>query len=295
MMKRLFSYPPIASLLFTSACTAVTSDIDELARAELPEYLDVTLQLRSMGIHRNEQFEARIVNDREGSNNDTLLQRVVRMPLGGDDEDIFIPAAIPRDGATRIDFYAEHNDELGYQADSTGGVDHGWSIPLTHGDPHPAEGVAVTRDAFTGHWNILFEHQFEFTVLTSVATGLDDFKVVYANWGAMGEAAITVRLKFNGRVVAAHRSLPEHPLVEASWLTDPAAVIPDIIDTTLNPDDYLVEIWVDQNQNGQYDNPAEGGDLGWRISKLSLGDTPGWGMVVNHDLTSGGGNVDVGP
>ncbi len=283
-----------ASIPTLSACSVVTADVDDLERVQLSSYQNVTLQLRSMGIHRHESFEARIVKDREGSNNDTLLQRVVRSPLGQDDEDIDITGCIPRDSASRIDFFVDHNDAPGYQAESAVGVDHSWSIPLSESISNPADGVAVTRDPFTGHWTVLFEHQFEFSTLTSVAVGLDDFKMVFSNLAAIDGAPISVRLLFNGRVIGRHRTLPDHPLIQQQWLSQPAVLIPNIVDTTFNPDEYVVEVYVDSNRNGEYDNPAEGGDRGWRITDLNFDDVEGMGMVVHHDFEKEGGNIDVG-
>lgn len=292
-MKRMLLLAALAGL---GGCSVVAADVDDLQKSELGDYQSLTLQLRSMGIHRNEVFEYRVINEKQGQD-DSLLVRGVRTPLGDDDEDILLSGAIPRDKNTRIDFYADHNDTPGYQIEqeSEVGVDHGWSIELKEEDPRP-DGVLVTRDEFSGDWFLLFEHQFEFATLTELATGRDTLRIVFSNLDVVGGAPVTARLRFNDRVIATHRCLPDHPLVLqlVDGVTGELTLeVPDVVDTTVDPDSYTVDVYVDSNRNGQYDDPSAGGDMGWRLTGLTL--DPDVGMTVEHDLSSNGSTVDIGP
>ena len=57
---------------------------------------------------------------------------------------------------------------------------------------------------------------------------------------------------------------------------------------------YIVDVYIDANNNGVYDNPAtKSGDLGWRMYLTA--DSNG-NLAIAFDPTQlGDGNIDVGP
>jgi len=78
------------------------------------------------------------------------------------------------------------------------------------------------------------------------------------------------------------------PLVRGAGSSFPGIV--GVIDQTTN---YVVDVYIDANGNGVYDNPAmPNGDLGWRLYLTS--DANG-NLSIKFDATESGGNVDVGP
>jgi hypothetical protein len=67
-------------------------------------------------------------------------------------------------------------------------------------------------------------------------------------------------------------------------------VIPGIVDAGV---DYDVEVWIDANGNGAYDNPAAGGDLGFKVRRPSDRAS---GMRLDFDPgAQPDSRVDVGP
>ena len=195
--------------------------------------------------------------------------------------------AVPRqNGPYRLDFYADVNGSGGF--DGLGSVvtnDHAWRIEPLVEDPASlrADDTIVVN----------FQHSTTFTNIDQYPsgtknpaqdTGLGAYVRVTGLDPWIGKTLqVRVADKQSGHVVALFR-LPS--------ITGAAedAVVSGCVDVGT---EYDIDVYVDANGNGTYDDPRSGGDKGWRGTALS-GET---GLEALFDVTSpnvGAGDADVG-
>lgn len=136
--------------MLSASCFAVT-DLDRFDKpAEITgNFSDLRLTVRGMTSHTKELFEYRIV---DASN--VIQSRGFIQPLGGVEATLFVRGAVPKqNGPFRLDFFADHDNNLGYDK-MPGQGDHSWRIPLD---------AALQNDQ--GQFVILFDHNTSFAYL----------------------------------------------------------------------------------------------------------------------------------
>lgn len=275
-------------LLACASCANVTGleDFHKRAVSEsaatASEFFALKLQLVAMRPHLGHTIEYRVIDA-----NNYVQSRGVIASMTSEDVEIVAQRAIPRtNGPYRLDFFADVNESGGF--DGLGSVvsnDHSWRIePLVD-----APGKLRADDVVT----VTFLHSTTFTNVDQYpsgtpnkaqdtglgarvrVTGLDEFRD--------RTAEVRVLEKRTRHVVALYRTMR----VTAPVLD---AVVRGCVDIST---EYDVDLWVDANGNGQYDNPADGPDRGWRVSATSTDQ----GLDASIDLASASaesGNVNVG-
>lgn len=252
--------------------------------ATATEYFGLRFTMLTMKPHAGHMLEYRVVD----ANNYVQFRGVVRT-LAGQDITLEAPRAIPRlNPPYRLDFYADVNESGGF--DGLGSVitnDHAWRIePLVSGaEPLAADDVV----------HVTFQHSTSFTNIDQYPSGTPNppadtglpAKVRVEGLGAALGKMLQVRIaeRASGHAVGLYRV----PLLDAAAID---AVVPGCVDVET---EYEIDVYVDANGNGAYDDPrAEGGDRGWRVRSTS--GASGLDIVVDlASATSGDGKVDVGP
>lgn len=246
------------------------------------QFLDLQLSFIGMKPHLAHTFEYRVIDA-----NNLVQSRGIVQPLGALDVSIFVPRAIPRsNGPYRLDFYADVNGSGGY--DGIGSVisnDHAWRIePLEDypkGEQQPVDGLV----------QVTFTHSTSFTDIDQYPSGTPNkskdtglgAKIHLASLGSFGGKELQVR-------IAEHETQHVVGLYRVPQITGAAmdAVVPGVVDVGV---DYDVEVWIDANGNGTYDDPSkEGGDWGLRVP----GSSTDAGLVMTIDAATTGHGVDVG-
>jgi hypothetical protein len=252
-----------ALLLTTPACFAVT-DFDQYRSKEATvesAYLDLRITLKSMKAHQQHYFEWRVVNG------DDVVQTVgVLEPLAAPADRplvLVVPAAVPRSGPARLDFFADVNGTRSYDGIGPGGRDHAWRIADLHALPRDGDAIEVS-----------FTHDLNFVDIETQAPkrpGVDG-KLRFSNMGEFTGKILEVRFidRETRHVAGLHR---------LQSIAEPAfeLTLPRIIE---NGVDYDVDVFVDANGNGSYDAPApEGGDAAWRIRQTANPT----GLIIDFD------------
>jgi hypothetical protein len=273
-------------LLCAVGCTQVI-DVDRFREKPAPQqgtgtaqFLDLQLKLVGMKPHLAHTYEYRIVDA-----NNLVQSRGVIAPLGASDVSIFVPRAIPRsNGPYRLDFYADVNGSGGF--DGIGSVisnDHAWRI-----DP--------LRDYPTGAFTPIEDTvQVTFTHSTSF-TNIDDYPNGKPNKAKDTGLAAIVKLQSlqMGKMLEVRVAEKETKhvvgLMRVPSVAQPAMElkIPGVVDVGV---DYQLDIYIDSNGNGTYDDPSkEGGDWGIR-AEASSNETG-----LNHaiDVAKAPHAIDVG-
>ncbi|MBI4956079.1 MAG: hypothetical protein HY908_28925 [Myxococcales bacterium] len=250
----------------TSGCYLVT-DLDrfEVGAGESPDDPNapssLTLTLRGMKAHQDHMVELRVIDALN-----FVQCRGVSAGLGPD-ADTGVTYRLSRaisagNGPHRLDFYADFNHSGGYDGITLSGHDHAWRVaPLVDfpaGTPHVANLVQVD-----------FQHNTQFidldewppgTVAPAVGPVSDaalhfEHASLAADEGHLIEVRIVQSIAPRSTV-----ALYRHPAIPA---TDFGATIAGTIDVGVA---YDVDVYLDANGNGAYDNPAAGaGDRGWRF------------------------------
>jgi hypothetical protein len=202
--------------------------------------------------------------------------------MTSEDLKIRAPRAVPRaNGPYRLDIFADVNRSGGF--DGLGSVinnDHAWRL-----DPIADFSKLRSDDVI----KVEFVHSTTFTNVDqypsgtrnpSADTGLPA-RVHVDGLDAFAGKMLQVRVadQRTGHVVGLFREMR----AETATLD---AVIAGCVDVETV---YDVDVYVDANGNGAYDDPAAGGDKGWRLSATST-DT---GLAATLSLAAGG-DVDVG-
>lgn len=246
------------------------------------QFLDLKLTLAGMKPHLAHTYEYRVIDV-----NNLVQSRGVINPLGAADLTLFVPRAIPRsNGPYRLDFYADVNGSGGF--DGIGSVisnDHAWRIdPLEDypaGSVTPVDGVVqVTFTHSTSFTNI--DHYPSGTPNKSKDTGLGasvKLKSLHAANGKMLEVRIAE--KGTKHVVGLMRV---HQIPKAELDMSIAGVVDVGVD-------YEVDVYVDANGNGAYDDPSkEAGDWGMRAEAASTEA----GLALTLDALELPHTIDVG-
>ena len=279
-------------VLLLSGCFSVT----DLARFHTEEgtaaspasasgqYLDLKFSMLGMKPHVGQILQYRVVD----AMNRVQSRGVVQGLPSSTDVTVFAPAAVPKiNGPYRLDFFADVNSSGGY--DGLGSVisdDHAWRIqPLAD---YPADSVAPVD----GMLQVTFVHSTSFTDIDdypsgtknpAVDTGLTTLIHVQNLPDAVGKLGeVRVAEKATGHVVALYRV----PQLLAANLD---AKIEGAVDVGT---DYDIDVYLDANNDGKYDNPATGaGDLVWRVTATSSGT----GLEASVDAAIESAKIDVGP
>lgn len=253
----------LSTLLFcaalTPACFAVT-DLDrfranEVAPLSPTSNRHLKLVVKGFSSHTTGFFEFRVVDA-----NNFLRLRGVADPMGSENGDtsFFVANGFPppSKGPYRIALFGDKNANRLF--DGAGNPDHSWQITNITGDnvagANPNDAVWEIEQIHDQSWQN-FEPAIRDTGLPARVklTGLDR----YLGEGGGPGRSLEVRI-----ADAASDNAVGYWRVEK--LTKPAfdLELPGIADDSVS---YNVYVWVDANANGVYDNPAQGGDHGWKL------------------------------
>lgn len=256
-----------------SGCFAVV-DVDRFKTATPSSFQDLHFKMALATSHVENYFEYRVI-DPSG----VIRSRGIFDPMGSPDIDLRAPKAVPAAGGPyRLDFYADKIKQRAFSGLGPGNSNaHAWRVsPLADypGPGNPDDGVV----------DVTYTHDTNFTDLNDNPTkdlGFA-FKMRMKRMDAYVGATVQVRVSDTGtgQTLGLYR-FPKLPSAT------PELVIPGIIQDLV----YRVEVWADANKNKAYDNPASGGDHGWRSEHTGAGAE----LVVDFDPDSSPKNVDVGP
>jgi hypothetical protein len=248
-------------------------------------YETLSFHLSGMKPHETQLFEYRVVD----ANNFVQSHGIVD-PWPGDEVSLVAAKAVPPlNGPYRLDFYMDMNGSGSY--DGIGDVatqDHAWRI-----DPL-ADYPAGRTPHVDGAVSVDFVHNLSFTDIDKYQgssnppsnTGIGaTIELRHLSMYAGKTLEVRVADGASGHVVGLYR----HTKVPEDDFT---LVIPGVIDGGV---DYDVDVYLDANGNGMYDNPADGsGDLGWRLLKQSSSVEEGLRVTFDASVQTDG-SVDVGP
>ncbi len=298
---------------------------DGEAGAAEAEYTGLVLTLVDMFPHKDHYFEYRVVD-----NQNTILARGAVEPVGlgtlsnsGQDTPLTVPRVIPNanatDGPFRLDFFAETSTNkrtfVECNADALPDSslscniavkDHSWRVgpplidTLLNGPLPDGSTIAPHIEGFV---DVYFVHYGLFT-------DIDLLPGTQTSQPPVGEGNdITFTLsnleKYEGdllelRIYEASTTrnvgLYRFPVLSQSLEggADGAALSRTIAGVIDSSSKYVVDVYIDANNNGGYDNPATGGgDLGWRFTQTSSAIAF---LTIKFDPTKQQpSNVDVGP
>lgn len=261
---------------------SVEGGVDDPA---LPSSLSLTLL--NFGYHLNQLIEFRIID-----NQNSILSRGFIEPLdkpGTIKVTVNDPKGIPtQNGPFRLDMYADMNDSGGY--DGIGNVltrDHAWRV-LPLADYPPGAFAHVSNEV-----QVIYEHNTNFTDIDTWPSG-----------GARNpprDTGLAARVRIDGSSISQWKGkLLQFRIAEVSGghtvgllrvpeiaATSYDFVLPGVLDPGV---DYYLDIYVDANGDGVYQNPAQpsaNADLGWQI--------PFRAAPVMEDGGAGGeGGADAG-
>jgi len=240
------------------ACFAIT-DLDRFK--EKTEVVSATgnrhlkLHLRGFSSHVTGFFEFQVVDA-----NNFLSLRGVADPMGSANGDttFVVPNGFPppSKGPFRITILGDKNANRKF--DGPGNPDHSWQITNITGDNL----AGANPDDAT--WEIEQIHDQRW----------QDFEPTIRDTGIPGKVKLTGLEDYLGENNGPGRTIEVRIADAASdnsvgfWrvehIVQPAFDIelPGIADDKVN---YNVYVWIDANGNGVYDNPARGGDHGWKL------------------------------
>jgi hypothetical protein len=254
---------------------------DGVTSADTADYTSLRVTVVAMKPHTGQMMEFRVV---DGHN--FIQSRMIVSAMATLDATINVPAAIPKpNGPYRLDFYADVNFSGGY--DGLGSVlanDHAWRIDPLADYPEgttPIPGLVQVR----------FVHNTSFTDIDQYPSGVPNkaadtglgAKVHVVGMDAYQGKMAQVRIADRGshHVVATYR-VPE---VRGGGFE---AAVPGSVEQGT---DYDVDLYVDVNGNGAYDDPTkDGGDLGLRAG----GTSDETGLDVTVDASHTDAKLDVG-
>lgn len=229
-MTRFVKGAALALALVCTSCFAIT-DLDrfQTSAATSANFFDLRFTVRGMTSHTKELFEYRVV---DASN--VIQSRGFIQPLGGVEATVFVRGAVPRqNGPFRLDFFADHDNNLGYDQ-RPGQGDHSWRIPLEQNLQNEE-----------GQFVVLFDHNTSFAYLNEPMPAQE-----------LGKPA-TVRFKnmngFMGKRVEARIADASSKRVVALFrvpVVDKAAfdlVVPGMVERGVI---YTVEIYTDDGRAG---------------------------------------------
>jgi hypothetical protein len=249
--------------------------------------------MRDMGVHFNQLIEFRIID-----NQNTIQTRGKIFPVdetGRESMTVNVPGALPLDNRPyRLDFYGDMNHSGNY--DGIGDVlrqDHAWRISPLEDTP------AGTFPHVPNLVQVIFEH-------SKIITDIDQWPLGTKN--PAKATGLSVRVSFSGEKMKPYRGKLLQVRVGESRIEHTVGVyrqpqVPDsdfsaTIEGILEPEvSYFVDVYVDANGNGKYDNPAvlaQDADLGWRIPvKATMPDDLDAGSDAQADAGDAGADADA--
>jgi hypothetical protein len=298
----------LGAVAASSGCTALVNTDKFYAVSSQPDsavtdagynplYSNLALTLSAMIPHNTHYFEYRVVD-----HSNLVQARGVLDPctIG---TSVNAPRAIPTTigGPYRLDFFAEtsDNNHLYDEPDAEAPLssplspniairDHGWRVgpPLMDWSDGP---VIVHQN---GTVQVNFIHNALFTDINFDLNGNfnaplgfgNDITIDLSNLDKVQGDLLEVRIYDSGTT----RNVGLYRLSSVSG-SSATLTLKGVADAEVP---YIIDVYVDKNHNGTYDNPATGGgDSGWRFNAMSTAT----GLTVKFDATMSGGNVDVGP
>ncbi len=272
------------ALALCSGCFAITNlDRFQTEVRGSENYNDLDFKVRAMTSHVAERVEIRVIDA------DNILQaKTVIEPLGAPQMTITMRNAIPKAKPPyRLDFFADHDKNGGYTPPTAdANPDHAWRIS-------PLRDYPKEESSTDGVYRVDFEHNTSFDNLNmwpdratnnpaSELGAAAAFKLTNlpAEWQAK-LLEIRVVDHSTGHTSGVYR-------ISTVGQTQYDLKLTGVIDTGV---EYDVLVYVDLNANGTYDNPEQGGDLGWKILRPS----DSTGLKLDFDAaTIGAGKVNVG-
>jgi hypothetical protein len=248
-------------------------------------YETLGFRLSGMKPHETQLFEYRVVD----ANNFVQSYGVVD-PWPGDEVSLVAPRAVPPlNGSYRLDFYMDMNGSRSY--DGIGNVtaqDHAWRIePLADyptGQAAHVEGVIGVDFVHNLSFTDIDKFQGSFNPPANTGVGAA-IEIRHLSVHAGKTLQVRIADSASGHVVGLYRHTALPP-------GDFSLVLPGVIDAG---SDYNIDVYVDANGNGVYDNPAvPGGDLGWRLLKRESNVEEGLRVKFDPDDETNS-SVDVGP
>jgi hypothetical protein len=288
------------------------------------EYTGLIFTLVDMFPHKNHYFEYRVVDSQN-----VILARGAVEPVGlgtlsnsGVDTPITAPRLVPNanatDGPFRLDFFAETSTnnrkfvecEPDASPDSSLSCniavkDHSWRVgpplidTLLNGPLPDGSTVPPHVDGFV---DVYFVHYGLFTDIDLVPGTQrsdppigegNDITFTLSNLEKYAGDLLELRVyeASTTRNVGLYRFPSLGPTLEGG--ADGASLTRTIAGVIDSSSQYTVDVYIDANGNGIYDNPATGGgDLGWRFTETS---SAGAFLTIKFDPTRQPSNVDVGP
>ena len=233
-----------SALLALSGCGDDDGPTDPGGGNEPPEFRDLSLTLNSMNPHVGQRIEFRIVSDAGD-----LASRVFVDPLPGPNYVLNVPKSV-EEGAHRLDFFADHNGNGGYDAPPT---DHAWRIAL----------------GASGSLEPSFTHNTSFTDI-GTPSGMGDFSLELTGMTPHVGQLFELRVKDteSGQTVGQYR-------LGAVAGPDFTLDIPGIIEMERS---YTVDFYADLNGDGEYDAPPT--DHAWR--ETGMGTASGLTIAFTH-------------
>ena len=267
-----------------SGCFAATNvdRFHEAAEAGPRAYDDLKFTLRGATAHVGHFFEYRVIDA-----NNFIQSRGMVEAMPSPDVTLFAPRAVPRtNGPYRIDFWSDKSGLSVYQGlGKDNKAAHAWRI-------NPVTDIPAQGSPDDGVFDIVYDHNTVFTDINEYPSGTPnpaksvggDAVVHFKNMHRHMEHLLQMRISESGtgHVIGIYR-------VAKLAKPDIDLRIPGVVDVDV---DYMVDVYSDDNGNGQYDSPTvAGGDYGWRIPRTSNGSLElGFDPDQLPDHT-----VDVGP
>jgi len=229
MRRSLLSLFVVLTAASSSSCFAVT-DLDRFKKPDQvsSNFSDLRLTVRGMVSHVAELFEYRIVD-----NSNVIQSRGFIVPLGGPDATLFVKGAVPKqNGPFRLDFYADHDNNLAYDIDRAATKDHAWRLPLQE-----------SQQDDSGTFTIVFDHNTSFSFLSDPTPPLEVGKpatVRLKNVSAFIGKRVEVRISDSSskRVVALFR-------VPVNQKADFDVTVPGMVEAGVS---YTVEVYTDDGK-----------------------------------------------
>jgi hypothetical protein len=260
-------------------------------------FMDFDFKFLNATSHIGKQFEFRIVDD---ATNVLKVRGVVDALKKDPDILLCVPQALPiAGGPYRLDYWAQLGNLSRDYVGLGDALDHSWRLDplLARGADNGVHDEYTDEQVLGGVLSLTYSHSHLFTDISMFGdagapsdTGslaiihLDNMSLFMGH-----EVEVRIREKGSGHTVGLYRypSLPQ---------PDNIALLRGVVERDIA---YNVDVYIDQNGNGLYDDPSApggggGGDLGFRLETTS--DPASGGFEVSLDpVARMDGNVDVGP
>jgi hypothetical protein len=193
----------------------------------------------------------------------------------------------------RLDFFGDMNGDRKYnygdRTDESGAVvlgDHSWRVKDLGEDNRQI----VRRGGLVSDLELRYVHNSAYDELTPALVAAEQGRPATVELSGLEDfqnRLLQVRVATSGTDQPHTIGLFRAARVKAPAIT---ALMPDVV---YEPQPYQIDVYVDANNNGRYDNPEDGdGDLGWRFEV----DAPTGELRAAFNLREARpSDVDVGP